>query len=280
MIGRKLLALRVFWVLAVAMTAGHVVQSMRPVPVGLASAGTSISDQMATGLPTVSGLTAVAATTSGDDPACTLRLDLVTAPEAMIDLSLSAPCNLGERVVIRHSGLEFTGSIGADGRLRAQVPALQPEALVAVYVGGSEIVLGKIAVPEVAEFLRVAIHLPSFAQFDLRADEGGQVYVASKTTPGNGKHRIVWLGQGKTDNPLVSQVYSVPLREFSNPEVTAELRITPATCGQTLAAEIVTSRSGRITRTVREVAVPLCGTAGDILVLKNLLPDLTLATPE
>jgi hypothetical protein len=276
-IGRKLFALRVASVLSVAIAAGHLVQSMAHAPVGEAALAL---DPIATGLPTLSGITTVAAISSGSDPACALHLDLATAAEAMIDLSLSAPCNLGERVVIRHSGLAFTGSIGADGKLHAQVPALTQDALVAAYVGSSEIVLGKIAVPEVEDFLRIAVHLPAFAKFDLRADEGGQVYVASKTTPGNVPHRIIWLGQGKTEDQLVSQVYSVALREYANPELTVELRITPETCGRTVTAEIVTSRSGRLTQSVRDVAVPLCGTAGDILLLKNLLPDLTLATPE
>ena len=277
MIGRKRLALRVVSVFTVAMAAGHLVQSMPHEPVGVA---TPAQEQIATGLPILTGMTAVAASTSGTDPACALSLDLAAAPNAMIDLSLSAPCNLGERVVIRHSGLAFTDSIGADGRLRAQVPALEPDALVAAYVGSSKIVLGKVAVPEVADFLRVGVHLPALARFDLRADDNGQVFVASKTTPGSNPPRIVWLGQGKTEDPLVSQVYSVALRDFANPELTVELRIAPDTCGRTLTAEIVTSRSGRITRSVRDVAVPLCGSAGDILLLKNLLPDLTLATPE
>lgn len=277
MIGHKLFALRVAAVLSVAVAAGHLVQSMPRAPAGEV---TSALDPIATGLPTLSGITVVAATSSGSDPACALHLDLATAAEAMIDLSLSAPCNLGEPVVIRHSGLVFSGSIGADGKLRAQVPALTQDALVAAYVGSSEIVLGKIAVPEVEDFLRIAVHLPASAIFDLRADEGGQVYVASKTTPGNDPHRIIWLGQGKTEDRLVSQVYSVALREYASPELTVELRITPETCGRTIAAEIVTSRSGRLTQSVRDVAVPLCGMAGDILLLKNLLPDLTLATPE
>jgi hypothetical protein len=279
-IGRKLLVLRVLSVLSVAVVAGHLVQSMRHTPVGPFVETASIPDQIAESLPTLTGLTAIAASSSGGDPACALRLDLAVAPDAIIDLTLSAPCNLGERVVIRHSGLEFTGSIGADGRLIAQVPAMEPDALVAAYVGGSEIVLGKIAVPDVSEFLRVGVHLPAFARFDMRAEEAGQVYVASNHSSGDDPHRIIWLGQGKTEEPLVSQVYSVALRDFGRPELTVELRITPETCGRTLAAEIVTSRSGKVAQTTRDVAVPLCGTAGDILLLKNLLPDLTLVTPE
>lgn len=280
MLRYRLLALRISAALCVAFAAGHMVQSMRGAPASATGAVQASEAVTASELPNLSGITAVSATTAGSDPACALRLDLAAAPEAMIALSLRAPCNMGEKVVIRHSGLAFSGSIGADGHLRLSVPAMTANALVAAYVGNSEIILGQVAVVEAEQYVRLAVQMPAETRFDLRADEDGQVYVANRQVPGMGTQRIVQLGQGRAEGQLVSQVYSAALKDFGSAELTVELRITPESCGRTISAEIITSRAGRVSQAGRDVVVPLCGTAGDILLLKNLLPDVTLASPE
>lgn len=276
----RLLALRVAAVFSVAVAAGHMVQAMRGPNVGAKVPGVLVDASEATELPGLSGIAPVSATTTGDDPVCALRLDLAAAPEAMIDLTLRAPCSIGESVEIRHSGLAFSGSIPADGRLQVSVPAMTANALVAAYVGKSEIILGRVAVTEVERFFRLAVHMPAEIQFDLRADEDGQVFTASGQMTGTGLQRVLQLGQRRVEDGLISQVYSATLMDPGNPELTAEVRITPETCGRTVSAEVITSRAGRVTHDLREVAMPLCGTSGDILLLKNLLPDVTLATPE
>ncbi len=281
MLARSIMALRIVAVLAVAFAAGHVVQTLRPLPQETAAASAIDAPQpVLAELPQLAGIVAVSATTTGDDPACALGLRLENAPGAMIDLSLSAPCNMGERVVFRHAGLAFTETIGADGQVQVQLPAMTADALVAAYVGSSEVVLGKISVPDMAEYLRLAVQIAGSARFDLRADEQGQVFVAKSAGLEGAPHRITTLGQARMEDPLLSQVYSVALRDFASPELTVELGITPETCGRTLAAEVVVSRFGKALRSSRSVAVPLCGTSGDILLLKNLLPDLTLDAPE
>lgn len=280
MIGQFIVVLRVVAVLALALAAGHLVQSLRPELRDMAAAAKTPAPAAEAELPQLAGITTVSATASGTDAACDMRLELSPAPAAMIRLSLAAPCHAGERVVIRHAGLAFSEMLGADGRLRLQVPALTTDALVAAYVGSSEIVLGQIEIAEVADYLRLAVQIPTPARFDLRADEGGQVFVARTATPGSAAQRITAFGQTRMEDALLSQVYSVALRDLAAPDLTVELRITPDICGRTLAANILLSRHGEVTQSVRKVAVPLCGTSGDILLLKNLLPDLTLAAPK
>ena len=78
----------------------------------------------------------------------------------------------------------------------------------------------------------------------------------------------------------MAHVYSALGRDLGDVSLSAELRITPASCGRTLRLETVHTANGRALAQEREVAVPLCGTAGDILLLKNLSPALKLATPK
>jgi hypothetical protein len=289
LIGRKLLFLRVFAVLFVAIAAGHFVQSSRPPGhaeefADLGMAENTIPAQpggSGVGLPLLSDITPVAGTAAavGRDR-CAVKLALAPAPGAMIDLSLSAPCNLGERVVVRHSGLSFAAIVGAEGQLRLQLPALEADALVATYLQGSEIVLAKVKVPEASSYFRFAVQMPYPSQFDLRAREGEQVYVAGKVGADGDQRRILGLGTMTTSNPLLSQVYSVLKADFASPDLTVELRISGETCGKTLPAETILSDAGTLTRLRFDVVVPPCGTSGDILLLKNLLADLTLAVPE
>lgn len=299
MIGRKRI-LRVIAVLSIAVATGHAVETLRPqstagqfagvapdaaVPAADASqsalpASAAMGDGSSTGLPRLSGITSVAAATEGAD-SCAPTLALAAAPGAMIDVSLAAPCNLGERLVIRHAGLSFTAITSPEGVLRLRLPALEADALVAAYFGGSAVAFARVPVPEAASQLRVAIQMAYPVQFDLRAEEDGQVFIGSAAIAGEGgMPKILPLGTAKVTQPVMAQVYTLSEAALATANLTVEVRITPETCGRSFPAETVLARGGTVTRSTITIAVPHCGTAGDILLLKNLLHDLTLATSE
>ncbi len=276
--------MRVVAVLGVAFAAGQVAETLRTPPQGdtsgaLATETTAMA--MVDMVPGLRGITPVAATM--DDPAatgCVPRLDLAAAPLGMIDLTLNAPCNRGERVVIRHAGLSFTAQTSPEGALQLQLPALEPEALVAAYFESAQIALAKVAVPDATDHIRFAVQMGPPAQFDLRAEADGQVDVGSYGRVADALGRSIQpLGLGTVTQPLLAQVYSYPAADTAA-NLTVEVKITPDTCGRTLPVETLLARGGKVTLTKLAVAVPLCGTSGDILVLKNLLRDLTLAAPR
>jgi hypothetical protein len=279
--GRKR-AVRIIAVLSVALAAGQVAESMRhPVqnaaPLGEPAMAALPDD----GLPPLSGITPVAATTTGRaTPHCAPSLDLATAPFAMIDLELNAPCNKAERVVIRHAGLSFTAVTSPEGTLRLQLPALEPEALVAAYFDGSQIALGKIAIPDATDHIRFAVQMPYSVDFVLRAEDLDQPDIGNSRNAYEAPPSVLSLGQGAVAQPLRAQVYSYPAADAAAANVMVEIRISAETCGRTLSAETLLARGGKVTQTKLAVAMPLCGTASDILVLKNLLSDLTLAAPR
>jgi hypothetical protein len=223
------------------------------------------------------GITSVAATadnrSSGE---CDASLSLSADAAGMIDVTVHAPCDPGERVVIRHAGLSFTARTGADGRFDVRIPALETEALVAAYFEGSEVVLANVSVPGLRGKARFAVQMEHPVRFDLRAEEDGQVYAANSATAGQGP--IVTLGNLAVPDPIQTQVYTFPADSLTDSIVTVEVRIDPATCSGTFPAATVTSVDGSVIRDSISVALPLCGTSGDILVLKNLVQDPTLAT--
>lgn len=277
-------AIRVVAVLGVAFAAGQVVETLRvPSQVGnpVSGAGDLASVAFADGLLDLRGITPVAATLN--DPAtagCVPQLELGAAPLGMIDLALTAPCNRGERVVIRHAGLSFTVQTSPEGTLRLQLPALETEALVAAYFNSAQIALAKVTVPDATDHVRFAVQMAYPAQFDLRAEADGQVSVGSygRTAAMPGRS-IQPLGLGTVSQPLLAQVYSYPSADMAA-DLSVEIKITADTCGRTLPVETLLARGGKVSVTKLAVAVPLCGTSGDILVLKNLVHDLTLAAPR
>jgi len=232
------------------------------------------------GLEDVTGIVSVAGSRPLDADACAPQLGLTAAPGAMIAVSLSAPCNRNERVVIRHSGLAFTLRTGPSGQLSQTLPALKTDAQVAVYLSGSRLVLGSVLVPDAAAYSRLALVWEPPTDLELRAVEGDKVLVGGVTPAGKDPARVMTFGTASLDMPVLASVFSAPGPGFGSASLTAELRITPATCGRTLRIVSLTASKGALATEERLVPVPLCGTSGDILVLKNLPAALKLATPK
>jgi hypothetical protein len=284
MIGRKRLV-RVTAVLSVAFATGQAVESLRSSATDPARSGEAIADLPdsaslwpAGQLPDIRGITpvAAAATEGRGNDTCAPSMSLVAADGAMIDLALRAPCNAGERIVIRHAGISFTAMTGADGQLALTLPALEREALVAAYFEGSAVALASVAVPEVAHQSRFAFQVPYPVEFRLQAEEGDILHVGGASGPG----RIMTLGSDSVAQPLLAQVYTFPGIDLASSNLSVEVRISDLTCGHSFLAETRISQGGAVTAQTQPIAVPICGTSGDILVLKNLLPAPTLASPN
>jgi hypothetical protein len=297
MIGRKRL-LRVIAVLSVAIATGQTVESLRtsaalPNAAVAASVGraavsghlpssASLYPDGAGQLPDLMGITPVAAASERpESDGCAPTLALSAVEGAMIALTLDAPCDAGERVVIRHSGISFTAQMGLDGRLSLSLPALEREALVAAYFEGSAIALASVAVPDVIQQSRFAFQAPSPLQFELRAKEGETIHVGGAPILGRvTSGRMVTLGSENVAQPLLAQVYTFPGIDLGSSKLSVEIRITDQTCSRSFMAETRISQGGAVTSQTLPIAVPMCGTAGDILVLKNLVPAPTLAAPN
>ncbi|HLQ19725.1 MAG TPA: hypothetical protein VK146_12175 [Tabrizicola sp.] len=296
--GKK--ALRVTAALAVAFGAAHTAEKLKAPAVeqSLLVAAAGLPDDVRTtpavssvpqsaslsapdaGLGAITGITSVAApapATGGE--ACQPKLMLTALPGAIIEAQLSAPCNRSERIVVRHSGLSFSAQTKADGMATVVLPALRSEAMVAVYLPNSRLVLGRVTVPDAASYARYAITWDSPVELELRVTDGNKVLVGSPAILGTDQ-RVMALGQSNLPSPVLARVYSVPGANLADADLTGELRITPANCGRTVRVETVQSAGGVATQSEQTISVPLCGTAGDILVLKNLAPALKLAAPN
>lgn len=220
-------------------------------------------------------------------PDCTPVLKLKALDHAMIGLELRAPCRPDERVVLRHGGLAITAKTSAKGALFTEIPALTAEATVAARFADDSTVEATVAVPEAAQALRFGVQWMADDGFQLHAFEGGADYggaghvsAATPHTPPRGGTMqggwLVRLGDASLDPPLLAEVYTYP-RDPKGVEVVVEAAVTEATCARALIGETLTMTGPTAVVTDLTVTMPDCAARGDILALKNLAPDMTLA---
>ena len=217
---------------------------------------------------------------------CAVTLDLMAEANAMIGVTLVAPCNPDQRVVLQHGGLAVTGKTTATGALFTTLPAMERHAPVKVSFGDGTEATAEIAVPDLANLRRFGVQWQADDAFQVHAFENGATYGQPGHVSAADPHRpaaglatkdgfLTLLGDMNTENPLLAEVYTFPAA--AKPEVVVEAAITDKTCGRELIAETLTSTGGSVFVTDLTLAMPACDAIGDYMVLKNLVLDMNMA---
>ena len=215
-------------------------------------------------------------------PDCAVSLDLLPQPDAMIGISMLAPCHPDQRVVLRHAGLTVTGRTSASGALASSLPALTAVAEVDVIFADGERVTGTVPLADFAGVQRFAVQWQAEDAFQLHAFENGARYghpghISSAFSGTSGQTGFVtMLGDASVDLPLQAEVYT--FGPAAKTEIVLEAAITQTTCGREILGEAILAANGKVEISDLTLAMPGCDAVGDILVLKNLLEDMTLAT--
>lgn len=221
--------------------------------------------------------------------ACGSSLDLMVEANAMIGVTLLAPCHPHQRVVLHQGGLAVTGKTTATGALFAALPAMETPAMVEVSFADGTRTHAEIAVPDLVTLRRFGLQWQADDTFQIHAFEDGAGYgepghvsAANPHAPAPGITAktgfLSLLGDATTDNPLLAEVYTFPAAPAEKPEVVVEAAVTDKTCARELIAETLTSTGGAVFVTDLTLAMPECAAKGDYLVLKNLVPDLNMAS--
>ena len=213
--------------------------------------------------------------------ACNTQLDLIPQPGAMIGLTLLAPCNSDQRVVLRHAGLGVTGKTSASGALFAMLPALTAVSEVEVMFPSGDVAKAQIGMPEIAGMQRFVVQWQDTDAFQLHGFENGAGYDqpghVSASYPGKAGEGafLTILGDSTTDLPLLAEVYTFGGDKTA--QIVLESAVTEATCGREILGETIMADDGSVEITDLSLAMPDCSAIGDILVLKNLVQDMKLA---
>ena len=228
------------------------------------------------------------ATQTSTVQACDATLDLLVEQNAMIGITLIAPCNPNQRVVLRHGGLAVTGQTTSTGALFTALPALESAGTVEASFADGTNIKGEISVPELAALRRFGVQWQSDDAFQVHAFEGGAGYGDAGHVSAVDPHRPIpglaarggflsLLGDATTTNPLLAEIYTFPANPGADTEVVVEAAVTDATCGRELLAETLTSTGGSVFVTDLTLAMPDCDAVGDYMVLKNLVLELNMA---
>jgi len=221
--------------------------------------------------------------------ACPVTLDVLAVPGAIIGLTLTAPCQPNSRVVLQHAGLAVTGMTSATGSLFTDLPALEADATVTAILADGTRAEAQLTVPDLAGLRRFGVQWQGDDAFQLHAFETGPYYgqpgdvsaanprAASAALPA-AQGYLMQLGDPAAPAPLLAEVYTYPADPAAKPEIVVEAGVTDKTCGREILGETLASAAGRAEVQYLTVAMPECDSAGGYLVLKNLAPDMNIAS--
>jgi hypothetical protein len=295
-------AARFLAVLAIALAAGHLVQTLAARKAALEPAQSSLTAPanlkspvnivQLSSTPNEAGLTApllaapvlpaapLAASPQSVD--CTPRMQLKAAPGAMVDMTVSAPCDASAPVVLKHAGLVVSERIGALGHLVLRLPALDSAGRFALRLPDGREATAALPVPELAGMKRFAIQWAGKSGFILHGMTNGAEFggagdispasVSNATTGG----AISLLGDASVETPLLAQIYTYPT-DATLADVVVEAPVSLASCGKLMQGQTILSTEGAAQVTELTLAMPDCSAVGDFLVLKNLDQTMTLA---
>lgn len=190
--------------------------------------------------------------------ACPVTLDAFATAEAMLSISLAAPCQPNQTVVLAHAGLAVTYQTTATGALFIDIPALDPAGALSIRFPDGQVAEVAAPVPEVAALRRLAVQWMEEDSFTL-----------------TGAGPVVPLGTASGPVPMQARV--IDLTGDDTTPLAIEAEITPRTCGRELLGEVLYSEAGRVIRADLALAMPDCDGTGGFVALNNPLPDMKLA---
>lgn len=223
--------------------------------------------------------------------ACDVTFDATPQVGGTARLTLSAPCNGGASVGLRHETVAFDVTLSHDGVWTGVVPGLSGVARFEATSGGRTY-SASATLPDIDDYTRVVLHGEGIADLHIHALEygaarqgEGHVWAGAPGTDTRAMRAVggflLQLGDGQGGTARTAEVYTFPagLSQRSGAvRLSIEAAITADSCARDIAAHVVQPGiGGGFTTTAITIAMPACGAPGDILVLKNILRDMKIA---
>lgn len=224
--------------------------------------------------------------------ACDYVMQARAQAAAMVEVTLSAPCQPNTGFTLHHNGMMFTAVTNDHGESTLSVPAL---AEAAVFIAAFEDGQGAIAtatVDTLALYDRLvvqwrggdALHLHAL-EFGAEFGEAGHVWAGAgqdttRALKGEGGF-LTSLGEREMDQALRAEVYTFPTGASSRDgivQLQVEAEVTDANCSRDFEAQSIATGANGLEVQDIVLAMPDCEGTGDFLVLKNLFNDLKIAS--
>ncbi|MEM8631864.1 MAG: hypothetical protein AAGF74_11545 [Pseudomonadota bacterium] len=224
---------------------------------------------------------------------CLNELTAKSMDDAMLRISVRAPCNVNEPVTIRHASLAFTVRTTKNGRVTVDMPALTETAHVQAVFQDGYAVDTTVDVPDAADFHRVGLtwrgqtglHIHAL-EFGAERGESGHIWAGApgyvgETRIGEGGY-LTTLGDASLLNANMAEVYTYPVADRAAPgtvRLTVDAEVRNTNCGGIIAAHTVQPDGlGGTVPTDLTLRLPECHAVGEHIQLKNVLRDLKIAS--
>lgn len=227
--------------------------------------------------------------TSLSAPDCEPTLTAHAKDNAMVALTIKAPCLGPERLRIHHMGLVLQERLSALGTLTLRVPAMTQQAVFLVDFETVPDLVATVSVSGLEQMDRIAFQEPVGGGLELHAlefganyGENGHVWIGANNGVGFMFGESALPGSTALQSPA-PQIYSLPhgraserQTEFRQVHFSIEAEITGANCGRAFEADLLQTRAGRFSVRSVTVEMPECELTGDFLVLNNLIESLKI----
>lgn len=218
---------------------------------------------------------------------CDATMSATPAIDGLFEVQISAPCNQDERVVISHGDLAFSAMLDGNGHYSAYLPALEEEARVDGFLSDDTFLQAQVRVSDFDQYARMIVQWSGEDAIALHAFHGeagygedGHIHALNPFDPNMEEAFLVSLGQPSTFEPMLAQVYSVPMGQIETTRLQLEFTSNPMTCSQTITAFVMSS-FGRQSGELRELSVAMPGCDGtDGFVVVDLPFDAIASTAE
>ena len=212
---------------------------------------------------------------AGASEHCAPRIETVAGPDALIEITVSAPCHSDTRFVASHDDLAFSAFLDQDGQFSAYIPALATAGRVDVFLSDDTHLHAAVAVPDAQDHKRVVLQWTGSARFALHAyhdgaayGANGHVHAARPFDPDMDEAFLISLGDLRGPEPMLAQVYSLPLSQMEKARVEVELSFSESDCGRDVMA-FLSQTHGTTGTPVAELtfSAPDCPTSAGAMVM-------------
>lgn len=219
-------------------------------------------------------------TSAQNGPDCTPRLSAHAAVDALIEVSLSAPCHAQERLVISHADLAFSAYTSESGTFSAYLPAFDADGKIDIFLGDDLFLQAQAPVPDVDAHIRVALQWVGDSDFSLHAyhmganfGEAGHMHALKPFDAELDEAFLISLGERYGPEPMLAEIYSIPAHLAGISRLELSLDFTAQDCGRELSAFILQTGGGATTEVNdASFSTPACPAQGGTLIMPLILP--------
>ncbi len=199
---------------------------------------------------------------------CAETLQVKPMQDALLSVTISAPCRPEEKVQVSYAAVVFDVSLSMTGEVTFEMPAMAYHAEIDSIFDDYSLVSTKVVAPELKDFVRVALAWDGVTKAQLKGE-------APRHLPIN----VITLGDGSGRTVDVLSHHIDPDARSGVIRLSMVAAVTDQNCG--------VPRKGHVVQHMPEVpelrydlvlAVAGCDRVGTNLELKNILQDLKLAS--